>query len=305
MKIFAPKYVKSFKCIAQNCRHSCCIGWEIDVDNDTLKRYQSMKDKSILNTVDVGNESELCHFRLNPDGRCMNLSDVGLCKIICKYGEDFIPEICREHPRFYNRTRRGLEMGIGMSCEAACRIILSTDDYGITEYEKSETHDLPLPEFDAPSQIEEIYGILSQSDEPYSKRLEKVFSLYNIPKSILEDENRWQSAFGSLEYLNESHRDAFTKYRYDNKTDKENERLLERALAYYILRHASTADSTQDFRARITLAFLFERLYATLLSSKTAEDSEASFEIARVISEELEYSEDNIESLLFEIDFLL
>ena len=32
MKIIAPNYYPAFRCIADKCRHSCCIGWEIDID---------------------------------------------------------------------------------------------------------------------------------------------------------------------------------------------------------------------------------------------------------------------------------
>ena len=305
MKIFAPKYVKSFKCIAQNCRHSCCVGWEIDIDSDTMARYRSSQDKSILETICEGENDELCRFRLNPDGRCMNLDDSGLCKIICKHGEGFIPEICREHPRFYNRTQRGFDMGIGMSCEAACKIILSSEDYGITEFGKSDEESVRPPEFDAPAEIEKIYGILSKKDIAYSERLEKIIKLYSIPKSILEDEMQEREIFASLEYLDYSHKDSFLKYSYCNEVGKENEKLLERALAYYIFRHAGAADSQTDFNARLTLSLLLERLYATQLSSTKETDFEAAVEAARVISEELEYSEDNLENLLFDIEFSL
>jgi lysine-N-methylase len=36
MKLRAPKYYLDFACIADRCKHSCCIGWEIDVDADTM-----------------------------------------------------------------------------------------------------------------------------------------------------------------------------------------------------------------------------------------------------------------------------
>ena len=32
MQIIVPDYYKEFSCIADHCRHSCCIGWEIDID---------------------------------------------------------------------------------------------------------------------------------------------------------------------------------------------------------------------------------------------------------------------------------
>ena len=44
MKLYAPKYYKNFKCIADRCPHSCCIGWEIDIDRTTLTKYESLSD---------------------------------------------------------------------------------------------------------------------------------------------------------------------------------------------------------------------------------------------------------------------
>lgn len=31
-----PDFYPAFHCIASACRHSCCVGWEVDVDQDTL-----------------------------------------------------------------------------------------------------------------------------------------------------------------------------------------------------------------------------------------------------------------------------
>ena len=42
MKLTAPKYYHNFKCIADKCSHSCCIGWEIDVDEVTIEKYTSL-----------------------------------------------------------------------------------------------------------------------------------------------------------------------------------------------------------------------------------------------------------------------
>ena len=30
-----PDYYPLFHCIADRCRHNCCIGWEIDIDSRT------------------------------------------------------------------------------------------------------------------------------------------------------------------------------------------------------------------------------------------------------------------------------
>ena len=31
-----------FKCKADKCKHSCCNGWEIDIDASTAEKYQQI-----------------------------------------------------------------------------------------------------------------------------------------------------------------------------------------------------------------------------------------------------------------------
>ena len=37
-----PDYYPKFQCTAGACKHSCCIGWEIDIDEDSAARYAAM-----------------------------------------------------------------------------------------------------------------------------------------------------------------------------------------------------------------------------------------------------------------------
>lgn len=116
MNIHFPDYYKDFKCIADKCRHTCCAGWEIDVDDESLERFSSHPD--IMRNI-KGNS-----IILKEDERCPFLLENGLCDMILKNGEDFICDICTEHPRFYNNYEDHIEGGIGLVCEEACRIIL-------------------------------------------------------------------------------------------------------------------------------------------------------------------------------------
>ena len=36
MVTITPNYYMNFKCIADKCRHTCCAGWEIEIDDETL-----------------------------------------------------------------------------------------------------------------------------------------------------------------------------------------------------------------------------------------------------------------------------
>ena len=42
MKLYVPDYYGKFKCIAEKCKHNCCIGWEIDIDSQSLEKYKSI-----------------------------------------------------------------------------------------------------------------------------------------------------------------------------------------------------------------------------------------------------------------------
>ena len=64
------------------------------------------------------------HFKLTDDEVCPFLLKNGLCDMIVKYGEDIICQTCRDHPRYRNYWNDRIEMGLGLVCEEAARLIL-------------------------------------------------------------------------------------------------------------------------------------------------------------------------------------
>ena len=42
MKRVYPHYYTDFACIGGRCRHSCCIGWEIPIDDGSLSYYRML-----------------------------------------------------------------------------------------------------------------------------------------------------------------------------------------------------------------------------------------------------------------------
>ena len=100
MRVRVPDYFDGFSCLAGACPHSCCIGWEVVLDEDTVRRYQQLpgalgerlRDAMALDGEDV------C-FPL--DGRrCPFLNQENLCDIHCALGPEATSLTCREHPRF-------------------------------------------------------------------------------------------------------------------------------------------------------------------------------------------------------------
>ena len=303
MRLLAPKYYLDFKCTAEKCTHSCCIGWEIDIDSNTLAHYLRDKDESIINTIEFDTDSGASHFRLCENGRCPHLTSCGLCKIMIEHGEQYLCDICREHPRFYNVTADCAEVGLGMSCEEACRLILECSDY-ITMHEVGSIKTEPCAiDFDATTERGKIYSILSDSSIPYTQRIRALWQRYKKSPDRISDED-FKNIISSLEYLDGTHKELFLNYSSTALCPEEYEAYLERALAYFIYRHASSAKTENEFLSSLGFAFFCERLYASLLSSNEITEKYTPTVLAGIISEEIEYSEENTENIIFEFDLL-
>lgn len=130
--IVKPSYCGSFQCIASRCRDNCCIGWEIDIDEETDQFYRNVKGDFGKRLEDGISREGTPHFRLRGEKeRCAFLNDDNLCDIFIHLGEEHLCGICREHPRFYEWYEEipGLpdwtETGLGLCCEEAARLFVS------------------------------------------------------------------------------------------------------------------------------------------------------------------------------------
>ncbi len=293
MKLYAPKYYKYFKCIADRCTHSCCIGWEIDIDGDTLSLYKGIHGgygKEINKSISY---EDTPHFRLLPDERCPHLDGNGLCKIIKNMGEEYLCDICREHPRFYNYVSDRAEVGIGMACEEACRIILTSDEYDeFFPLEDGTEADIP----ETVTLREGIYSVISDISLPHTERLNRVYAQYGVSPADIPD-TRWKTVLDSLEYLDVSHKGLFSLYSSELLDMPELDSYLQRALAYFIYRHCTESCTADEYRISLGFCLFCERLLASVLYTKKPKDQAEIIRFARIISEEIEYSEDNTESI--------
>ncbi len=135
-----PSYYKEFRCIADRCRHTCCAGWEIDVEGETLPKY--LADGEIAPHLCL---DETPHILLEAGERCPFLQSDGLCHLIITRGEDSLCQICRDHPRFRNFWTDREEIGLGMVCEEAARLILSQHTPLTLETLSESGGESPLP----------------------------------------------------------------------------------------------------------------------------------------------------------------
>ena len=293
MKLYAPTYYKNFKCIADACEHSCCIGWEIDIDENTLQKYEQLKGeygeviKKSISTEDAP------HFQLCEGDRCPHLDERGLCKIILGVGEDYLCDICREHPRFYNFTSIA-EVGVGMSCPEAARLILSSPDYASMEEIGELDADPDDVLFDGRAERTKVYDALQKDD--YLSALAQIYCAYSID---VGEDNQWLKIIDSLEYLNAEHKQLFMQYSSKLRPEGEGkEEYLKRFLAYFVYRHCTEAIDEEDFAVRLAFCLFCERLFASLICSQRAETLQEIATLASVLSEEIEYSDENTWALM-------
>ena len=308
MKVLAPDYYKSFKCIADKCKHSCCIGWEIDIDDDTYEYYKTVKgefgDKLRNNIVD----SEGVHcFKMLKGDRCPFLNKDGLCDVILTLGYDKISQVCDDHPRFRNFYSDRIEIGIGLSCEAAAKIILSQTEKTKLEVIDDDDEFLWEDEEDFLMDREEIFKIIQDRTKTVDERVSDLLYMCDVrfPHKTI---NEWAKIFYGFEKLDDE-RDLILLALMNAEPEKfmmpafeKYELWFENLLVYFIFRHMTESLDDDKFKERIAfvvLGYIMIKSTAALhLNTKGSVDIDDIVEICRVYSSEIEYCPDNIETLL-------
>lgn len=123
-----PVFYKNFRCLAQDCRDSCCEGWKITFDKKDylrLRRLDAPEDlrerleksvrrkRELVNGVPSYGEFDLW----SNEGRCPFLNGDGLCSIQLACGGEALPEVCRIYPRNIRYTTAAREYTLSTSCE--------------------------------------------------------------------------------------------------------------------------------------------------------------------------------------------
>ena len=97
MRYLKPHFYDKFVCTAGDCPDTCCAGWQIMIDEDSLEKYKSVQGefgKRLHNSI---NWEEEC-FCQN-DRRCAFLNDGNLCDLYKALGPDALCDTCRLYPR--------------------------------------------------------------------------------------------------------------------------------------------------------------------------------------------------------------
>ena len=114
-----------FKCIADKCPKSCCIGWQIVIDEDSVNKYTNTSG-NFSDRLKAGIDyNEQC-FKQNAT-RCAMLNDNGLCDLQSTLGEDYLCNTCRMFPRHIEEFQDIREYSLSISCPEVTRMIMEPE----------------------------------------------------------------------------------------------------------------------------------------------------------------------------------
>ena len=293
-----PDYYPKFRCIAGACRHSCCIGWEIDIDEESLAKYQNLPDPLGQRLRDNIAPGDPPHFLLGEGERCPFLNQDNLCDLILAGGEGLLCQICDDHPRFRNFLPGRTEIGLGLCCEGAAALILSQTQPVtlVTQGEADETD----PDAKALLTLrQQAFDAVQDRSLSIDARCDRLLRLCGACEPGHPAD--WADVLLELERLDDGWTAMVKKLAEQGKTapvpavsDVEWEQLL----VYFLYRHFLTAWEDGDVGSKAGFAVLSVRLLRCL---KGLYPQLELAELARMYSAEVEYSTENLDILFEEL----
>ncbi len=307
MLVRVPDYFEKFQCLAGACPHSCCMGWEVVLDEESVELYQRVEGplgEKLRTAMTTDGEGDVC-FPLN-GGRCPFLDAENLCEIHRQLGQEATSVTCREHPRFTEDYGAFREITLCASCPAANDLLLgSRETLTFVEWETEEETEEADEWLEALLPMrEELMAVLTHRTRPFRERLGDFLRLAEAQQAWLDDEAAPELPAGGaelpvdamdvlsgLEILEEDWRDILAQATTTG-AEEQDEALLERIAAYFVFRYLLKAVNDGDLLSRARFAafsvLAVERLAGVLGLA----------EALRRYCCEVEHSGENLERLL-------
>ncbi len=272
MRLIVPDYYTKFKCIAGRCPDSCCIGWQIDVDE--------------ADTVDLsGNQ------------RCPYLNCENLCTKIIEHGEQSLSEICARHPRYFEWFDGFLEGGIGLCCIEAADIILKNKVQRYVELDFDEEPDSHDPDYyDYIDKIrQQIFAVFQDDSLPIAEKLD-IISEHQPPA----DTSAILDFFLSLEIMNPDYRARLLYIKEHQelilpiKNTDEMEQYLSNLGVYFTWRYLIKTIFDDEFDKYRNIIIYSVRMIELLFKSEVLLGTCDFAWWAKEYSKEVEYDEENL-----------
>ncbi len=265
MKIVTPSFYKDFECIAGDCPDSCCQGWEVDADIDSLEYYKTLSGDikqridSVLDKDEFGNTI----FRLTDRKRCPFLNDSNLCDMHIAIGGEHTPFTCRTFPRFINDFGSTREMGLSFSCPVASDMMWNLE--GEIDFETTLNSDPPsLNDIDAELYFylikarNKVYQIVKNKELPlneriiqlleYAQELQNDIDSYEEGGAVLD----FKDVFNNPEVINNEWVEKVKNGSFDKSAI--NSKSCENIAVYFLFRYFMQAVYDRDVLSKVKTA---------------------------------------------------
>lgn len=297
MKIVKPTFYKTFKCIAGDCPDSCCQGWEVDADSDSLEYYKtldnSLEIKKRIDSVLSKDEFDNTIFTLAPKKRCPFLNDENLCDMHIAIGGEHTPYTCRTFPRFIYDFGATREIGISFSCPVASDMMYNTESF---DFETDINSDLPtLNDIDAEKYFllykgrADAYKIAKDKNKSIRERLNDLLNLGVLLQEKLfpynegGDDIAFFDVFKNPELINPEWKEKVENFSLKQVSDTQSN---ENILMYFLYKYLMQAVYDDDALSKIKMAVL-----GVLINTYFGEDSWT----VHLWSKETEHSQYNMD----------
>ena len=207
-----PHYYEKFSCTADQCPDTCCAGWQIVIDENSLEKYSNVSGDfgiRLLNSIDWG-EGVFEQYHK----RCSFLNAENLCDIYKELGADALCDTCRLYPRHIEEFENLREFSLSLSCPVAAKMILECQEpvkFLEEEDEKEECEedfeDFDFLLFDCLLEVrEKLFSIVQNRTIPIEKRMYCVLKTAKNLQEALEEGEFFERDFISETelYLQES-----------------------------------------------------------------------------------------------------
>lgn len=306
MNLVIPDYYTKFECLKDKCKHSCCTLWQIDIDNETLEYYKTVSGDLGERLADnIVTKEGIASFKMTSDERCPFLTKEGLCDIVLKIGKDALCDICNDHPSFRNYYTNFVEMGYGICCEAAGKLILSNKErVNLVSYShNNENTVVTKSESELLKYREYLFDIISDRSIQVSERVDKIEKGLSLTDSI--DTNDFAKFLLDLERLDSRWFVLLTRINDPNqyrdiiiKNHPEFEYAFEQLLIYMLYRHLPETLHSGESPKLVTLFCI--AMYRMIYQIAVADSNfvwkftiDNLVDICRLWSTEIEYSDEN------------
>lgn len=128
-----PAYYDGFRCLAADCRYTCCKGWEVCFDKKDYLRLKQLKCspeldaalKGCVRRVKKGLLAGTFYGEINLTGGCCPIQrEDRLCALQLEQGHDALPQVCRVFPRAEGYQPSGyLERSLSPACEGVLELL--------------------------------------------------------------------------------------------------------------------------------------------------------------------------------------